>query len=79
MAVNLCWMTLQMWEVSTAAGVGGMSYTRMFVKCLVFGLQLIQYTMYNLLKKPFMFTFQSSMICRHEFYHLNTNTETNEI
>lgn len=42
-----------------------------------FGLQLIQYTMYNLVKKPFMF--QSSLVCIHEFHHLNTNIETNEI
>lgn len=33
MAVNLCWMTQQMWEVSTVAGVGGTSY--MFLSVLI--------------------------------------------
>jgi len=72
-------MSQQMWEVATAAGVRGDILHAYFStdKCLVFGLQLIQYTMYNLVKKCFMF--QSSVVCRCEFYHLNTNKETNEI
>lgn len=65
-------------SVHCSRGQGDILYACFSIdKCLVFGLQVIQYTMYNLVKKPFMF--QSSMVCRHEFYHLNTNTETNEI
>jgi len=65
-------------SIHCSRGCGDILYACFSIdKCLVFGLQLTQYTTYNLLKKPFMF--HSSMVGRCEFYHLNTNTETNEI